>query len=323
MAFSLEPYLPLIKKLEGYTPRAKWDYKQYSSGYGTKGVPGEVVTPEMAESRFRSEMDQAAAHVDRFAPNLPDGKRAALASLTQNAGPGWKSNGLGQAIKAGDWTTAEQRFGQYNKVTNPDGTMSELPGLTNRRRTELSWWRQPGQSPIVPALRDPGVAPAEAPIAQPQQTFATDKSIDASRELGTSFLAHAMTKRPEVTTNGAAGWMQGLAHVADKGVTAWLGRQWMEQARSDEAERDRSLRTALQGAVAPSIPSMGTSTGTSAGYTSAAPDAVMVIAPPAPVVVPTPPATATAPPVPAVDRAAPPRYQKGQKGICWSCYENE
>jgi len=38
----LDPqYLDAIKGFEGYNPNAAFDYKQYSSGYGTKVQPGD------------------------------------------------------------------------------------------------------------------------------------------------------------------------------------------------------------------------------------------------------------------------------------------
>jgi len=34
-----QSYLDAIKGFEGYTPNAQWDYKQNSSGYGTRAQP--------------------------------------------------------------------------------------------------------------------------------------------------------------------------------------------------------------------------------------------------------------------------------------------
>ena len=49
-------YLDAIKSFEGYTPKAQWDYAQFSNGYGTKALyPGEAITPEEAEKRFAAE----------------------------------------------------------------------------------------------------------------------------------------------------------------------------------------------------------------------------------------------------------------------------
>ena len=69
-ATSLDPqYLDAIKGLEGYQPNASWDYKQYSSGYGTKAQPGdENIPPDQRqavyEQRFHNEVGNAANAVD-------------------------------------------------------------------------------------------------------------------------------------------------------------------------------------------------------------------------------------------------------------------
>src|SRR3954468_1461477 len=116
-----QSYLDAIKQSEGYTPNAQWDYKQNSSGYGTKAQPGdENIPPDQLravhEQRFQDETARAAASVDAFNPNLPPGVRAALTSLTYNAGPGWQQSGLGEAIKSGDYDKAQGIFLQYNKA---------------------------------------------------------------------------------------------------------------------------------------------------------------------------------------------------------------
>lgn len=264
----LAPYVPQIKKIEGFTPRAKWDYKQHSIGYGTRGQPGQSITPDQAEADLRRELASAAGHVDRFAPGLPTGHRAALTSLTFNSGPGWQSKGLGAAVKAGDWQTAAQRFSQYNKVTNPDGSMTVLPGLARRRATELSWMGQamPASAAapsIVPRLKDPGVRAQAAPIAPEMmpQVLPTDKSIDTARDMGMLYMTR---KQQPVTQAGAAGWMQALANVAN----AWTGRQWMEQARADEGKREGANVAALRAMMQP----VGdTPSPAATPYTSAAP----------------------------------------------------
>ena len=130
---ALDPqYLDAIKGFEGYSPNASWDYKQYSSGYGTKARPGEAIDQAEAEKRFAAAIDQAAAHVDSVNPNLPPGVRAALTSLTYNAGPGWAQSGLGAAVKAGNLEAAKGIFPQYNKA---GGEVNK--GLVARRGKEF------------------------------------------------------------------------------------------------------------------------------------------------------------------------------------------
>lgn len=170
---ALDPeYLDAIKKSEGYAPDASWDYKQYSSGYGTKAQPGDETIPAeqrqaVYEQRFQQEIAKAAAHVDSINPDLPPGVRAALTSLTYNAGPGWSQSGLGELIRGGDLEGARDRFLQYNKA---GGEVN--PGLVKRRTAEAGWFNsqpalapQPAQaSPASPQAAPLNVAPQAAPI---------------------------------------------------------------------------------------------------------------------------------------------------------------
>jgi lysozyme len=185
---ALDPqYLDEIRGFEGYSAQPAWDYKQSSSGYGTKAQPGdENIPPDQLKAvhdqRFQDEIGKAAASVDAFSPNLPPGVRAALTSLTYNAGPGWQQSGLGQAVKSGDLESAKAIFPQYNKA---GGEVNN--GLVARRAKELAWWggqpQPPQASPAAPAnglLAQPsgGLAPPSAggllqapifPQAAPQQ----------------------------------------------------------------------------------------------------------------------------------------------------------
>jgi lysozyme len=159
-----QSFLDAIKGFEGYTPKAQWDYKQSSSGYGTRAQPGDENIPSdqlksIHEQRFQDEVGKAAASVDSFNPNLPPGVRAALTSLTYNAGPGWQQSGLGQAVKSGDYEKAREIFLQYNKAGG-----EVLPGLVERRQKEASWFTgqpQPAQTASA--------APASGLLAQAPQ----------------------------------------------------------------------------------------------------------------------------------------------------------
>jgi lysozyme len=154
----LDPqYLDAIKGFEGYSPAPAWDYKQTISGYGTKAQPGDDAIPpdEMKaihEQRYNDEIASAAAQVDKFSPNLPPGARAALASLTYNAGPGWQQSGLGNLVRNGDLEGAQAKFLEYNKA---GGEVN--PGLVTRRQKEAAWFS--------------GGQPAGQPAAAPYQTI--------------------------------------------------------------------------------------------------------------------------------------------------------
>ena len=134
-----------LKKLEGYSEKPYWDYKQTTSGYGTKAQPGdENIPPEQRKGiytqRLRNELSSAYQIVDNAFPGLPKGARDALADLTFNAGSGWTQQGLGAAVREGDMEKAKGLLGAYVNVTNPDGSKSPLPALVSRRAAELSWW---------------------------------------------------------------------------------------------------------------------------------------------------------------------------------------
>jgi lysozyme len=169
----LDPlYIDAIRNSEGFTPQAQWDYKQNSNGYGTRALyPGEVIDKDTAEQRFQTELDKAQAHVETVAPNAPPGVKAALTSLTYNAGPGWSQSGLGDLVRAGDWTGAAERFQQYNKA---GGQVNQ--GLVNRRGKEAAWFNQaptgesiPAQAASVPPMQ---IAPMGG-APRPMQTQAS------------------------------------------------------------------------------------------------------------------------------------------------------
>jgi GH24 family phage-related lysozyme (muramidase) len=128
-------YIEAIKRFEGFTPRAQWDYAQFSNGYGTRARrPEEVIDRAEADRRFAGEIDEARERVLKYAPGLDDGTTAALTSLTFNSGSRWMSAGLGEKIKAGDLDAAREIFKQY---VNAGGR--KLEGLVARRAVEASW----------------------------------------------------------------------------------------------------------------------------------------------------------------------------------------
>lgn len=179
----LDPqYSDAIKGFEGYSPNAQWDYKQSSSGYGTKAQPGdENIPPDQLkavhEQRFQDEIGKAAAAVDSVNPNLPPGAKAALTSLTYNAGPGWSQSGLGDLVRSGDLPGIAAKMQEYNKA---GGQVN--PGLVSRRAQEAGWisgapMQTAQASPAGPASgsptqaipqQQPPIFPQGAPQAAPQ-----------------------------------------------------------------------------------------------------------------------------------------------------------
>ena len=128
-------YLKSIKSFEGFTQQATWDYAQHSNGYGTKALyPGEKISPQEAEQRFEAEIAEARRIVDKNTDGWDEGTKAALTSLTFNAGSRWINSGLGDAVRAHDVEAVRARFVEYNKAQG-----QVLPGLVNRRLAEVDW----------------------------------------------------------------------------------------------------------------------------------------------------------------------------------------
>jgi len=129
-------YLESIRRFEGFNPVAKQDCSQLSNGYGTRArFAGETLSADEAESRFREAISSAERLVDGCQPDLDEGTKAALTSLTYNTGAKWMRDGLGDAIRRHDLTAAREIFRQY---TTAGGHV--LPGLISRRSEEVTWF---------------------------------------------------------------------------------------------------------------------------------------------------------------------------------------
>jgi len=162
-----QSYLDAIKKFEGFSAEARWDYAQNSNGYGTRArYTGEVIDKAEADRRFAGEVKKAADFVDRFAPGLDDGSRAALTSLTYNAGTAWTQSGLGEAVTSGDMNKARSLFLQYHKAGG-----EAVDGLVQRRLQEVAWFGS-GTPDTAAAVDTTSVVAA----SQPQSTSPTVES---------------------------------------------------------------------------------------------------------------------------------------------------
>ena len=119
-----------VKGFEGWAPRAAWDYRQHTNGWGTRAqYPGEIIDRDEAQRRYDAEIARAHGAVTSFAPSLDAGTTKALTDLTFNAGTKWQSAGLGEAIRQGDMEKARTLYQQY---VNAGG--QPLPGLIDRRQ---------------------------------------------------------------------------------------------------------------------------------------------------------------------------------------------
>jgi lysozyme len=183
-------YLDAIKQFEGYSAEARWDYAQNTNGYGTRArFAGEVIDKTEADKRFSDEIKKAADFVDKFAPALDDGSKAALTSLTYNAGTAWTQSGLGQAVATGDLEKAKSLFLQYNKAGG-----STVDGLVQRRLQEVAWFGQGGPTAQIANASFAAMASAASGAAS------LVPLSEASR--GGTFLA---TERPGAASPGSIG----------------------------------------------------------------------------------------------------------------------
>lgn len=134
-AFGLSPFgLDFIKKHEGYTPAPQWDYRQWSSGFGTKAAfPGERIDKAEAERRLNAEIAPLTGWIKGnitapLAPNQTD----ALLSFGYNLGAD-DLDRLKNDINAQNWQRVADRMLTFNKA---GGEVN--PGLVNRRRDEAN-----------------------------------------------------------------------------------------------------------------------------------------------------------------------------------------
>lgn len=217
-------YLGAIKKFEGFYQKPYWDYKQWTSGFGTKAAnPGEVIDQAEADRRLRNELGSARNMVMGLGVPLTPGQEAALTSLTFNAGPKWINSGLGAAVRAGNWDEARNRFLQYTKAGGKD-----LPGLVARRQAEAAWLT--GGAPTAgaaPAVASAAHASSGAPsMAMPPSNGWTPESVESSRRIAKALMGQGMDSSP------VGHWTQALARVLQTGV----GTAWDSQANVAERE---------------------------------------------------------------------------------------
>lgn len=201
-------YLNAIKSFEGYAAQAQWDYRQHSVGFGTRArFAGEEISPEEAERRFAEEIGASRELVERHAGHWDEGTKAALTSLTFNAGSRWITSGLGDAIRRNDVEAVKEKFLQYTKAGG-----QELPGLVRRRFEELAWIGSPtGPAVTASAPSDhsvnthtfnPAVAVATPPLASAEAS-SIDLAVDSTGQVAVQPGGPALTERepPQMMTD--------------------------------------------------------------------------------------------------------------------------
>jgi lysozyme len=241
-------YLDAIKSFEGFTPKAQWDYAQFSNGYGTKALyAGEAISPEEAERRFAAEIAAARSIVEKHAAGWDEGTKAALTSLTFNAGSRWVTSGLGDAVRSQDIEAVRERFLQYTKAGG-----EVLPGLVRRRLAEFDWIGS-GTTPanLGPSTAATPITTASTKGAAPITPLPSDPiSILVAAETGASPAERSLTARDEAgNTTPADGSSEARGAQALSMLVSLMFDLQMRSALADpmnstETRAERQARTA-------------------------------------------------------------------------------
>ena len=151
-----EKCIALIKKMEGFEPKAKYDYGQYSIGYGTACEYGQYpngITEAEADKLLREDLTDWEDDLHKFAKKnnltLSQQQFDALISFTYNLGSNWMYNtstfrtAVINGAKGNDFIFAITRWcNAGNEI---------LPGLVERRLAEANMYLNGVYSDKAPA----------------------------------------------------------------------------------------------------------------------------------------------------------------------------
>lgn len=136
----LERAFEFLKPLEGFIPVSKWDYKQYSWGYGTKAPGGGLaITREQAKAEAIAYLADDLEWLQNtgIASKLNENQTIAVLSFMYNLGRGaFDGSTLRRRIEQGRYAEAANEFAKWNKA---GGVV--LPGLVTRRAAEAAKFR--------------------------------------------------------------------------------------------------------------------------------------------------------------------------------------
>jgi len=172
-----EDLVNFIKSKESFIPKAKWDYKQWSVGYGTKRFEGETITEAEADRRLREEVSKSQKsvidHALKYGYNWDQKKIDALTSFAYNLGPG----ALNQLTAGGTRSDEEiaKKLLEYNKVRE-NGQLVEKGGLTTRRTQEFAMFA--GTTQPAPTLT------SASPTTGPKVAAASSSVSEGRMQLG-------------------------------------------------------------------------------------------------------------------------------------------
>jgi GH24 family phage-related lysozyme (muramidase) len=138
-----ENLVNFVKKKEGFRPRAYWDHKQWSIGYGTKSTEGEIINEQEADKRLREVLqksqDDVLAHARKNNYDFNQNQVDALTSFVYNLGPGILNQLTGKGSRSIEEIAA--KIPEYNKAS---GKIE--PGLQKRRAEEYAMFSSPGSN---------------------------------------------------------------------------------------------------------------------------------------------------------------------------------
>lgn len=125
-----------IKAKETFSPKAFWDYKQWTNGYGTAARSrNEVIDEREADRRLRQTAQEFYDIVVRFDQahkyGFNNNQRDALTSFILNGGPGWLKE------VSDDGRRSKQQIAKAMLQYNTAGGKT-LGGLVKRRRDEVA-----------------------------------------------------------------------------------------------------------------------------------------------------------------------------------------
>lgn len=132
----------------------------WTIGYGHTGgvTPGEHITQAQAEQFLKNDLQTAESAVrDSIHVPMTQNQFDACVSLAFNiGGSGFAKSDVASRLNAGDYSGAQQAFGEYNHIANGD----VLPGLTSRRAAEAALFGSSapsgGSSGSTPVSGNPG-----------------------------------------------------------------------------------------------------------------------------------------------------------------------
>jgi len=149
--------MEFLRKEESFAPVAKWDYKQYSVGYGTRGRPGEVISREEADRRLKVEVGKLDDWISgNITVPLTQAQHNSLVSFGFNLGDD-DLDRLKDDINAGNFDRVASRMKQFNRA---GGVVNK--GLVGRRARESAAFE--GATPLGPQDETGASATSPGPV---------------------------------------------------------------------------------------------------------------------------------------------------------------